>query len=92
MFVEIAADGKTIDATQEMLAVGMSNVLGSFVQSIPVAASVTRTSINHNAGAQTPLGGILAGKYSTFISIVYINIIIINIFVEFAWLNDYNKQ
>ncbi|KAL1392779.1 hypothetical protein pipiens_012240 [Culex pipiens pipiens] len=34
--------GKTIDATQEMIALGICNILGSFVSSMPVTGSFTR--------------------------------------------------
>lgn len=56
-----AAKGKTIDATQEMLALGMCNLLGSFFQSMPVTGSFTRTAVNNASGVRTTLGGIITG-------------------------------
>ncbi|XP_063232017.1 sodium-independent sulfate anion transporter-like isoform X1 [Bacillus rossius redtenbacheri] len=53
--------GKSIDATQEMLALGMSNILGSFVRSMPVTGSFTRTAVNNASGVRTPLGGLVTG-------------------------------
>lgn len=44
-----------------MLALGISNIMGSFVSSMPVTGSFTRTAINNASGAQTPLGGIVTG-------------------------------
>lgn len=44
-----------------MLALGISNIMGSFVSSMPVTGSFTRTAVNNASGAQTPLGGIVTG-------------------------------
>lgn len=55
------AKGKTIDATQEMLALGMCNLVGAFVQSMPVTGSFTRTAVNNASGVRTTLGGIVTG-------------------------------
>ncbi|KAF4520981.1 hypothetical protein B566_EDAN002477 [Ephemera danica] len=56
------AVGQSIDAVQELIATGTVNVLGSFLQSMPCAASVTRTTVSYNAGARTPVGGFFAGS------------------------------
>uniref|UniRef100_A0A182VPV5 STAS domain-containing protein n=1 Tax=Anopheles minimus TaxID=112268 RepID=A0A182VPV5_9DIPT len=53
--------GKAIDATQEMIALGISNIAGSFVSSMPVTGSFTRSAVNNNSGVRTPLGGIMTG-------------------------------
>ncbi|XP_033211219.1 sodium-independent sulfate anion transporter-like isoform X2 [Belonocnema kinseyi] len=55
------AKGRSLDATQEMLALGLCNVLGSFVRSMPVTGSFTRTAVNHASGVKTPMGGIITG-------------------------------
>ena len=55
------AKGKTLDATQEMIAVGVSNVLGCFVGSMAVTGSFTRTAVNDASGVKTPLGGAVTG-------------------------------
>lgn len=52
------ADGGTVDATQEMIAVGLCNIIGSFGQSMPITGSFTRTALNHVSGVKTPAGGI----------------------------------
>lgn len=56
------AKGKTINATQEMLALGLCNVAGSFVRSMPVTGSFTRTAVNNASGVKTTLGGLLTGS------------------------------
>ncbi|KAF7391863.1 hypothetical protein HZH68_011406 [Vespula germanica] len=55
------AKGKTLDATQEMFAVGLCNVIGSFVRSMPTTGSFTRTAVNNASGVKTPMGGIITG-------------------------------
>lgn len=57
----IPAKGRTLDATQEMIALGASNIAGSFVRSMPTAGSFTRTAVNNASGVQTPLGGLFTG-------------------------------
>jgi SulP family sulfate permease len=49
-----------IDANQEFVGQGMSNVVGSFFSSYAGSGSFTRSGINYNAGAKTPLSAIFA--------------------------------
>ncbi|XP_063377763.1 sodium-independent sulfate anion transporter-like [Cydia fagiglandana] len=55
------AGGKTVDATQEMMALGICNIVGSFTKSMPITGSFTRTAINNASGVQTPAGGVFTG-------------------------------
>ena len=57
----VSAKGNPVDATQELCALGMCNIIGSFVGSMPVSASFGRTSVNVASGARTPLGGLFTG-------------------------------
>eukprot|EP00731_Ephydatia_muelleri_P024247 Em0016g518a len=50
-----------INPTQELLALGLSNVLSSFFGSFPIAGSFARTSVNAQSGVRTPAGGIVTG-------------------------------
>ncbi|XP_075969189.1 sodium-independent sulfate anion transporter-like [Anticarsia gemmatalis] len=52
------AVGGRIDATQELIAVGLCNIVGSFGQSMPITGSFARTALNHISGVKTPAGGI----------------------------------
>ncbi|KAG8221941.1 hypothetical protein J437_LFUL002500 [Ladona fulva] len=61
MVAILETNGKALDATQEMIALGACNILGSFVQSIPVTGSFTRTAVNNASGVRTPLGGLFTG-------------------------------
>lgn len=56
-----AANGKSVDATQELLAIGTSNVVNSFVQGFPGTGSFSRGAINNASGVRTPLGGLYTG-------------------------------
>lgn len=49
-----------VDANQEALALGLSNLAGGVTQTLPVAVSASRTSIAESAGAQSRLVGIIA--------------------------------
>ena len=51
----VLAQGKLVDATQEFIALGMSNLVGSFFHSMPVAASFGRTAVNSASSAKTTL-------------------------------------
>nr|CAD7589970.1 unnamed protein product [Timema genevievae] len=55
------AKGKPLDATQEMIALGLSNIVGSFIRSMPVTGSFTRTAVNNASGVRTQLGGLFTG-------------------------------
>lgn len=49
-----------INANQEFIGQGLSNVLGSFFSSYAGSGSFTRSGINYEAGARTPLSAIFA--------------------------------
>ncbi|KAL3273305.1 hypothetical protein HHI36_014756 [Cryptolaemus montrouzieri] len=55
------AHGKTIDSTQEFLAIGVCNIANSFVQSFPASGSVSRSAVQHFSGSRTPLCGLYTG-------------------------------
>lgn len=50
-----------LDATQEMLALGICNIAGSFFGAFPGTGSFSRSAVNHNSGVATPFGGIITG-------------------------------
>ncbi|KAK6624108.1 hypothetical protein RUM44_010966 [Polyplax serrata] len=58
---KVFAKGKSIDATQEMLAIGLCNIANSFVSSMPVTGSLSRGAVNNASGVRTTFGGIYAG-------------------------------
>ncbi|WP_076547438.1 SulP family inorganic anion transporter [Maribacter ulvicola] len=50
----------TIDANQELIAIGSSNIVGSFFQGYPVTASFSRSAISYEAGTKTNLSAIFS--------------------------------
>uniref|UniRef100_A0A1Y1LT26 SLC26A/SulP transporter domain-containing protein n=1 Tax=Photinus pyralis TaxID=7054 RepID=A0A1Y1LT26_PHOPY len=53
--------GKPVDATQEMMTLGLCNILGSFVQSMPTCGAFTRSAVAHASGVHTPMTGVYVG-------------------------------
>ena len=49
-----------IQPTQELIALGITNILNSFVSGFPVTGSFSRTAVNSQSGVKTPLGGKVA--------------------------------
>ncbi|MFT5736960.1 MAG: SulP family sulfate permease [Maribacter sp.] len=56
--LEVQSSEETIEPNQELLALGSSNIIGSFFQAYPVTASFSRSAINHQSGAKTNLAGL----------------------------------
>lgn len=55
--------GQEIDANREFFGQGASNFVGSFFSCYPGSASFTRSGVNYEAGAQTPLSAIFASLF-----------------------------
>lgn len=55
--------GQRIDANQEFVGQGLSNMFGSFFSSYAGSGSFTRSGINYEAGARTPLSAIFAAIF-----------------------------
>lgn len=49
----------TIDPSQEMVAIGVTNLLGPFVGAYPATGSFSRTAIKSKAGVRTPFAGVI---------------------------------
>ena len=54
-----------IDSNQEFIGQGLSNIIGSFFSSYASSGSFTRSGVNYNAGAQTPLAAVFAAAALT---------------------------
>lgn len=48
-----------IDPSQEMVAIGVSNILGPFLGGYPATGSFSRTAIKSKAGVRTPFAGVI---------------------------------
>lgn len=49
----------SVDANKELIAMGGANSIGSFFQAVPTSGSISRTGVNVEAGANTPLSNII---------------------------------
>jgi sulfate permease, SulP family len=52
--------GQTIEGNQETFGQGLSNLAGAFFSAYPSSGSFTRSGVNYEAGAQTPLAAVFA--------------------------------
>jgi SulP family sulfate permease len=52
--------GQTIEGNQEFIGQGLSNVAGAFLSGYPSSGSFTRSGVNFEAGAKTPLAAVFA--------------------------------
>ena len=48
-----------VDANQELIALGLANVAGAFFRGYPVTGGFSRTAVNAEAGAKTPLAAVV---------------------------------
>ncbi|XP_069957440.1 sodium-independent sulfate anion transporter [Cherax quadricarinatus] len=59
--VSVFAKGKTFDATQEIITLGVATTIGSFFGSIPITGGLSRSAVNETSGVRTPAGGLVTG-------------------------------
>jgi SulP family sulfate permease len=53
--------GQKLDSNQEMLGMGLANIGCALYQGMPASGSLTRSQLNWNSGAATPLASIISG-------------------------------
>ncbi|KAK4516557.1 uncharacterized protein ATC70_011531 [Mucor velutinosus] len=51
----------SINPNQEILAIGMSNIIGSFFGAYPCTGAFSRTAVMARSGAKTPMAGVFSG-------------------------------
>jgi SulP family sulfate permease len=49
-----------VNANKELLAIGLGNIVGSFFQTYPATGGMSRTAVNNQVGAKTPLSALIA--------------------------------
>jgi len=54
-------NGYTINPSQELVAIGVTNLLGPFLGAYPATGSFSRTAIKSKAGVRTPFAGVITG-------------------------------
>ncbi|MGW8178307.1 MAG: SulP family inorganic anion transporter, partial [bacterium] len=59
-----------IDSNQEFIGQGLSNMAGCFFSAYASSGSFTRTGVNYNAGAKTPMSAIFSAAFLTLIIIL----------------------
>ncbi|HPF69971.1 MAG TPA: SulP family inorganic anion transporter [Candidatus Krumholzibacteria bacterium] len=55
--------GQRLDTNQEFVGQGAANILAGFLSGYPVSGSPTRTLLNYDAGARTPLAAVFSGLW-----------------------------
>ncbi len=60
--------GQQIDGDREFVAQGMSNIAGAFFSGYASSGSFTRSGLNYDSGAKTPMGAILASLFVLLIA------------------------
>jgi len=58
--IEAKSTGYKVVANQELIGLGAANLIGSLFQSYPVTGGFSRSAVNHQAGAVTPLAAIIS--------------------------------
>ncbi|SDS43526.1 sulfate permease, SulP family [Polaribacter sp. KT25b] len=58
--LEAKQDEYRIRANQELIALGLSNMVGSFFKAYPVASSFSRSAINQESGAKTGMAALIS--------------------------------
>lgn len=69
-FFLITANGKPVDASQELIAIGAANIANSFVQGFPGTGALSRGAVNNASGVRTPLSNIYSGAL-VIISLIF---------------------
>lgn len=65
----IPAQGQKVDATQEIIALGVCNIVSSYFQSMLVNGSFSRSAVSNASGVKTPGSGIYTGIHLTFFNV-----------------------
>lgn len=60
--IEIKHNDYKVIPNQELIALGMGNIVGSFFQTYPATGGFSRTAVNNQAGAKTPMAAIFSGS------------------------------
>ncbi len=62
----VAERGEQVDANQELVALGLSNAAAGLAGGYPIAGGLSRTAVNAQAGARTPLAGVVTATLVAF--------------------------
>lgn len=56
-----------LDANQEILAVGIANMVAGLGRGFPVSGGMSQSLVNESAGARTPVSGLIAALFTLFV-------------------------
>jgi len=59
--IELKHDNYKVVPNQELIAIGLGNIVGSFFQTYPATGGLSRSAVNNQVGANTPLAAIISG-------------------------------
>lgn len=66
-----------MDATQEMLTLGLCNIVGSMLHAMPTCGAFTRSAVSHSSGVRTPAAGLYSGEiYFVYVLLKIIAVLI----------------
>ena len=60
-----------LDGNQEFIGQGLSNIIASFFSSYAGSGSFTRSGVNHQAGAKTPMSAIFAAVFLAVVLLLF---------------------
>ena len=63
--------GQRLDSNQEFVGQGLSNLATGFLSGYPVSGSFTRSAVNYDAGARTPLASAFSGLFVLVAMLVF---------------------
>ena len=61
--------GYRFDANRELLAIGTSNLLAGIGRGFPVSGGMSQSLVNENAGAKTPVSGLVAAVFTLVVAL-----------------------
>jgi len=64
--IELKHDNYKVLPNQELFAIGLGNIVGSFFQTYPATGGLSRTAVNNQVGANTPLAALISGTVVGF--------------------------
>jgi high affinity sulfate transporter 1 len=66
-----AKHGYRLDATQEFLAIGVSNLAAGLGSAFPVSGGMSQSLVNETGGARTPLSGLVAALITLLVAVFF---------------------
>jgi SulP family sulfate permease len=58
--IELKHNNYKVNPNQELIAIGMGNIVGSFFQTYPATGGLSRSAVNNQIGAKTPMAAIIS--------------------------------